>query len=266
MGTLGATRHQMLYRSLLAVWVTLLLSACVTTEKGVFTTKASDDKALDYSVQAARSYIRDENWESARRHLKNALELDGKNAEVHEALALVFQNTGELELADSHYKRAVGYASKESRVSYNYGVFLYGQKRYKEAVRQFEEVTKDTLYERRSAAFYNLGRSYTKVDSHVKAEQALRRSYLINKRSPSVMLALADALYVIENYPESQRFYKKYRNYVKKQSAKGLWLGIRLADQYGDRDALASYVLALKNLYPRSKEYLDYRNSYANGK
>jgi type IV pilus assembly protein PilF len=41
-------------------------------------------------------------------------------------------------------------------------------------------------------------------------------------------------------------------------------LGIQLAAQYNDRNALASYGLALKNLYPKSNEYLQYKSQYQN--
>jgi type IV pilus assembly protein PilF len=40
---------------------------------------------------------------------------------------------------------------------------------------------------------------------------------------------------------------------------------VRLADKFGDRNAQASYALALKNLYPRSEEYLEYVSVYGNG-
>ena len=45
------------------------------------------------------------------------------------------------------------------------------------------------------------------------------------------------------------------------QDARGLWLGIRLERIYGDTDALASYELALKHLYPDSPEYKAYLQS-----
>ena len=46
---------------------------------------------------------------------------------------------------------------------------------------------------------------------------------------------------------------------VRRQSARGLWLGIRLARETGDRDAEGSYVLALSNMYPDSAEYQSYK-------
>ena len=53
-----------------------LAGRCVTTETGGFEDKKDPQKAVEFSVQAARSYIQEGNWEAAKRHLKNALEID----------------------------------------------------------------------------------------------------------------------------------------------------------------------------------------------
>ncbi len=56
-------------------------------------------------------------------------------------------------------------------------------------------------------------------------------------------------------YRTAGQYYDTYRTVVRQQSARGLWLGIRLARESGDRDAEGSYALALSNLYPKSPEY-----------
>src|SRR5690606_33680590 len=93
----------------------------------------------------------------AKRHLRNAVEIDPSNAEVHEGLGLVFQNTGEFELADQHFRRAVAADGNSSRIRNNYGAFLYQQQRYGDAEKQMEKVVADVLYESRPAAYVNLG-------------------------------------------------------------------------------------------------------------
>ena len=42
---------------------------------------------------------------------------------------------------------------------------------------------------------------------------------------------------------------------VRQQSARGLLLGIRIAQARGDADAEASYALALSSRFPNSDEY-----------
>jgi type IV pilus assembly protein PilF len=48
---------------------------------------------------------------------------------------------------------------------------------------------------------------------------------------------------------------------VRQQSARGLWLGIRLAREAGDLNDEGSYALALSNLYPDSVEYQAYKRT-----
>ena len=83
------------------------LSACVTTTATVFTEKASPEKALERRVELARNYVGERDWENAKRNLKLAYEIDPNNAEVHEAFALVYQSTGEFELAEESFKTAI---------------------------------------------------------------------------------------------------------------------------------------------------------------
>lgn len=241
-----------------------LLHACVTTEKGGIGSKANDKKALEYSVQLARSYIRGNNWEAAKRHLKNALAIDDSSYEVYEALALVFQNTGEFELAEKNYKKSIALNSSFSRVRNNYATFLYQQRRYDEAAEQLEMVVEDTLYDKRPAAYINLGRAYAQLDQLQKAEEAFRRAYMMDRRNIALIYQLADVYYQLGEYAKSQQYYDAFRSQVKSQPASALWLGIRLADKFDNHNDMSSYALALKNLYPTSDEYLKYKETYTN--
>lgn len=241
-----------------------LLAACVHTETGGFSDKKDEAKAVAYSEELARGYIREGNWEAAKRHLKVALDIDDSSAGVYEAMAMVYQNTGEIEEAGKHYQKAIKLDPSVSRIRLNYAAFLYQQGEFKEAARQLETVTEDTLYPKRELAFVNLGRCYLSMGEPAKAEKALKRAYLMDRRSPGIKLELARAYYELGDYPEAQKFYDAFREQITEQPPQGLWLGAQLAAQFEDANALASYGLALKNLYPTSAEYLQYKKQYEN--
>ena len=76
------------YSALLVLISTCLLSACIHTETGGFSDKKDNEKALAYSEELARGYIREGNWEAAKRHLKIAMDLDDSSAGVYEAMGL----------------------------------------------------------------------------------------------------------------------------------------------------------------------------------
>lgn len=251
-----------LFLGCVGILCALILSGCVTTETGGIGSKKDPDKSLEYSLQLARGYINDRNWDAAKRHLKHAMEIDDESAEIFEALALVFQNTGEIELAEENYKKSIRLDPKASRVRNNYAAFLYFLKRYQEAAEQLEVVVTDTLYRRRSVALTNLGRCYRQLDKLDKAEEAFRRALLLERDSATLMFELAEVHYLQGDYPQAQKYYDGYRAKVKQQAPQALLLGIRLADKFGNQNARSSYLLALKNLYPTSQAYLDYKKEF----
>ncbi len=243
------------------VAASLFLGACVTTTDTVFTEKADPDKALERRVELARNYIGEGDWENAKRNLRLAYELDPNNAEVHEAFALVYQSTGEFELAEESYRTALSLDKSFSRARNNYATFLYSQGRYQEAEKHLVIVSQDALYKGRPRAFINLGLCRVQLFDRQGAEEAFRRALTMDRANSIALLELAQLRFDAEDFNGSQRYYDTYRTVVRQQSARGLWLGIRLARESGDRDAEGSYTLALSNLYPNSPEYQAFKRA-----
>lgn len=249
-------------RGLMTVVVAaLVLSACVSTTESVFTEKADPEKALERRVSLARQYIGEANWEDAKRNLRLANEIDPQNAEVHEAFALVYQATGEYELAEESYLTAIKLDREFSRARNNYATFLYSQQRFEEAETQLEHVVADTLYKARPRAFVNLGLCRIQLFDSQGAELAFRRAVAMDRTNAIALLELANLRYEAGDYSTANTYYGTYRSVVGQQSARGLWLGIRLARATGDRDAEGSFALALSNLYPDSPEYQAYKRT-----
>jgi type IV pilus assembly protein PilF len=236
----------------------LLLAGCITTEERVFTNEPSPEETLEIRVELARKYIGQGDWENAKRNLKLAFEIDPRNAEVHEAFALVYQSTGEYELAEEHFKTAIKLDKNFSRARNNYAAFLYTQERYKEAEKQLDIVTRDSLYRGRPNAFVNLGMCRLQLFDAQGAEEAFKRALTMDRTNTIALLEVAQLRFDAGDYALAQQYYDTYRSVARQQSARGLWLGIRLAQARGDRDAEGSYVLALSNLYPESAEYQAY--------
>ena len=248
-------------RFLTALAISVLLSACVTTTDSVFTEKADPEKALERRVELARQYIGEGNWDNAKRNLKLAYELDPDNAEVHEAFALVYQSTGEFELAEHSYQTAIRLDKQFSRARNNYATFLYSQQRYDEAADQLEYVVQDSLYKGRPRAFVNLGLCRLQLFDSQGAEEAFRRALTMDRTNSIALLELAQLRFDAGDFKTAQSYYNTYRTVVRQQSARGLWLGIRLAREADNRDAEGSYALALANLYPNSAEYEAYKRT-----
>ena len=245
-------------RAMLLFLCLVSLSACITTRDTVFTQPASPDEVFTQRVELARKYIGDGNWDAAKRNLKVAASINDRKPEVHEAFALVYQSTGEIEMAEASYQRAIALDSRFSRARNNYAVFLFSQQRFQEAEQQLQAVVRDTLYEARPQAFINLGLSRLALADDAGAEEAFTRALSMQGTNSIPLLEMASLRLKAGDYSAAEQYYGRYRSAVRRQSARGLWLGVRLAQATGDRDAEGSYALALRNLYPESPEYAAY--------
>ncbi len=244
----------------------LALGGCVTTTESVFTEDASPEKTLERRVALARQYIGERNWEDAKRNLQLAVEIDPDNAEVHEAYALVYQSTGEYELAEESYLMAIKLQRNFSRARNNYAAFLFSRERYRDAEVQLEIVVNDTLYNGRPNAFINLGLVRLKLFDTQGAEEAFVRSLSMDRTNTIALLEVAQLRLDADDIDSANRYYQSYRKYARQQSSRALWLGIRIARKQGDLNAEGSYVLALSSLYPDSIEYQAYLRSIQSGK
>lgn len=255
------------WRSLWWCWLlpALWMTGCVTTTERVFTEPPSPERALEQRVELARQYIGEGDWDNAKRNLKHAAQIDNRNAEVHEAFALVYQSTGEKELAEESYRKAIRLDRDFSRARNNYGAFLFAEGRYREAEEQLEAVVADSLYNARPRAFVNLGLCRLQLDKTAAAEEAFSRALAMDRSNRIALLELAILRLEAGDVGAASRHYGAYRMVVRQQSPRGLLLGIRLARTQGDRNAESSYALALSNMYPDSPEYQTLRRMRQDG-
>ncbi|MFT4518289.1 MAG: type IV pilus assembly protein PilF [Halioglobus sp.] len=247
------------------VMLSSLLGACVTTTEGGFTEKASPEKALERRVSLARQYIGEGNWDYAKRNLLMAYEIDPDDAQVHEVFALLYQRTGEFELAEENFEKSIRLDRGCSRCRNNYAAFLYSQGEYEKAESQLELVVADSLYTGRARAFVNLGLCRKRLENIEGAEQAFSRALAMERTNQIALLEMAQMRYDADDLVEANKFYDIYHRVARQQSARGLFLGIRLAQEKGDVDAEASFGLALRNRFPDSEQYKLYKKAQQGG-
>lgn len=236
------------------------MTGCVTTEDKLFSARYDQDKAIETRVQIAIQYLQQGDTERAKKNLFWAKEINDQKPRIYEVLGLVYQTTGESDQAKEQFEKMLALDPNYSRGRNNYAAFLYQQKEYKAAMEQFKKVVKDVYYENLPNAYGNLGRSALKVGDYDLAEQSILRAINMEKNNKNVQykLDLAGIYYQKGNYPRANDYFEQYRASVDKSSAKALLLGVRIAEKFNDKNAAASYALALRNLYPRSQELLEY--------
>ncbi len=247
-------------KRLLMVVALYSLAGCVTTESGGLPKPDSDENRVKAHLDLARGYLEQRDVTSARRPLEAALDIDPTNAEANVLLAMVYQTQGENELAESSFKRAIRYAPEDSMARNNYGTFLYSQGRLEDARKQLELAIRDPSYVARPQAYENLGLTELKLGLTDAAEQSFQHALMLNSKQARSMLELADLYFEKGVYPTSKQYFDGFSR-ESRHNARSLWLGIRLGRVFDDKNAVASYALALKNLYPGSDEFRMYEAS-----
>lgn len=240
------------------VLMSLLASGCVSTTTG--STKPEFDKqaSLDSYIALGMAYLQRDDRDSSRRNFDKALEVDSSSYQAHNGMGLLFQLTGEPKLAEKSFKRALSSNSSFTQGRVNYGVFLYSQNRFEEALENFELAAKDLSYDRRALVIAYIGQASLKTGNIVRARSAFEHSLNVDNKLALPMLELALMQFDEKDFESSKKNLDRFLN-TAKASAKSLWLGIRIERIFGNKDKEASYALALKNLHPYSKEYLEYK-------
>ncbi|PXX91687.1 type IV pilus biogenesis/stability protein PilW [Marinobacter vulgaris] len=252
------------------VLLAMLVTGCVTKTDSRFAREADRDKAVENYVQLATAYIGQDNIDRARSHLDRALELAPENPGALAAQGLVYQSEGEPELAERAFKDALDSDPDYTRGRVYYGAFLYGQRRFEEARDQFLAASRDTGYPERASVFFNLGLTEERVGDLDGAVTAYRRAVELSRGDARSLLALSRTLVESGEYQAAARHYSRLitlmqRNRNLRHSPESLYTGIRIARQLGDRDQASSLGLQLKNNFPNSVEYQQYRVMTSNG-
>jgi type IV pilus assembly protein PilF len=226
---------------------------------------ASTPERLRAQLDLAEGYIEAGDLARARAAIERALEFDSRSWEANDLFGRIYQQQGEAGLAERHFRLALRQDSDNARVHNDYGVFLYQQRRYGDAVEQLRRAVADPDNPQRPVAYENLGLASLAIGDRDQARSAFGRAVMLQARMPVSLIELAELAYDDAEYAQSSDWYRRYREITGRQTPRGLWLGIRLARLAQDADAEASYALQLRNLYPFSDEYRDYRETVADG-
>lgn len=237
----------------------LILAGCVTQTNQPIVNSHS---AYDKRVELGMNYLSVGQRDQARWQFNKALDFRKDGAEAFHGLALVHQANGELEPAGKLFQKALRLAEKDEMapIEVSYAGYLSETGKRKDACDYYERAASDYDYSRRAEALYLAASCARETGNVARVQPALEHAINLNPNYASAMLDLAEIYFNAGRYPGAKQLFDRY-NTANKPTAQSLWLGIRLERVFGNADKEASYALALKNLHPYSKEYLEYKNS-----
>ena len=225
-----------------------LLSGCASTGGNrnridpAQTTNNVASTNLDLGIQ----YMRNGNLQTALERLRRALEADPNYYATHNALGLLYQRLGDPVQAERHFKRAISLNATDSGSKNNYGLFLCQNNRFDEAERVFVAAANNPFYETPAIAYANAGTCALMNKQGASAEKFFRQALSISPEIPSALIQMAQLSYDQNNYLNARGYLQRFQS-LSKHTAASLLLGIRIEQQLGDRNAVSSYTMLLKN-------------------
>ena len=239
--------------------VSSMLSTCVTTTTGGFMVDASEERAAADYIQLALAYFDNNDMPGARRHVNNALDIDDRISDGYMVLAMVFQREGDLDLADSNFRRAISLDEDNSSARNNYAAMLFSQERFRESYEQLERVANDTNYEGRSLVFEGLGRSALRLGRQEDAKTAFQRALQLNENLFIAPLELALVYFDQQDYSRARQYYQNYLTTIQflqlPHTPRALLAGIQIEGYFQNAELVENFTLVLTTLYPSSPEY-----------
>ena len=237
----------------LLVAVLITLGGCVTESTGGLPDPAPPENRVNAQLDLARGYLEQGNTERARSSLNKALEIDSRSVEAHVLLAVLNAAESEWGLAEQHFKTALSINPRDAMALNNYGSFLYSRGRFEESVQYLNTLVQDPDYRARSQAYENLGLAQLRVNQKEAARESFSRALQLSFSQPQSSLELAQLTYDEGDISGAAGYYDSFRS-LAQQTARSLCLGMKIAQAQRDSDRMASYALALNNLFPDSPE------------
>jgi len=249
-------------RILLLLLMAGLAAGCVTTTTGGFNVEPSPEEAVEDYIQLAIAYYDAGDLVNARRHLSSALDLNVRNSELYNILALVMQAEDDLELAAETFERSIRIDRTNSRARNNYAALLYSMGDYDGAFEQLDEVTLHTMYEGRAFAFESLGRSALRLQRYEAAELAFQRALQLNGNLYISAIELAILRADRGDWEGARRIFPQYLTtaefYNLPHSPRALLAGIKIESKFQNRELVDSFTRILTTLYQETPEYQEY--------
>ena len=205
------------------------------------------------NTQLGLGYLRNGQLDLAWERLNTALQADPGYATAHNGIALVYDRLGESAKAEKHFKRAIALNPSDSAAQTNYGVFLCQHGRMQEGEKYFLKAVENPRYDKPAMAYTNAGLCRLRADDEATAESYFRAALRADPRFPVALLNMADLSFNAKQYLAARAYIQRYEE-VSEHNSRSLWLGIRIEERLGDKDAVSSLAMLLKANYPDSPE------------
>jgi len=248
------------------LFAALLVSACVSSEttttlnnpsglKAEFDAKA----AAQTRIKLALLYLQNKQMRQAKENLDIALQYQPNNANVLQIFAYYYQQVNENNKAEEFYNKSLSEDPQNGDTYHNYGAFLCGQGRYKEAENAFLMAIKLPNYTRIAESYQNAAICAEAAKNLEKAIYYGEYALSYNPSNINLNLFLAKLNITVKKYQAAKLNLITFQH-DSKATAESLWQWVRLSYAEGNETSVSKHGEQLTKLFPGTPQVLNYVN------
>ena len=232
----------------------LFCQGCVTTVTSTtISESASDEEAATANLNLGVAYYREGRLELALERLESALRQNPRLADAHSTIALVYDQLGEIDEAEGHYRRATQLEPGNPGAANSYAVFLCRNERWNDAERQFMRAAQNPRYATPEAAFTNAGICARDSGDNAAAERYFREALARNPGYPDALFNLTQLSFENESFMQARAFAQRYLESAP-ENPQMFWLCFRVERALGNDADAQRCATRLRERFPESAE------------
>jgi type IV pilus assembly protein PilF len=239
-----------MFRKLRFVGIGFLVLLCVgcSSTKTVITDDSNQPQAQPVDKLAAAKinvrlgfyYLQQGETVRAKQKLMSALQEAPKYPLAYSAMGYYLEKTGEPVQAEQYYLQSLKFREDLGAMRNNYGTFLCRQKRYREAIQQFEWAVQDKSYLNTAEAYENAGLCSRKIPDILLATQYLNKALKNNPNLPNSLFEMGVLSYEQGKYEAANQYLQQYLQ-IATPTRESATLGIKINQKLGNKKMVAFY-------------------------
>lgn len=227
----------------------VLLTACASDNRPEV---SSEENAVVY-MRLGTEYMRLGKLNVALEKLLKAIELDPKNVEAHDSVAVLYEKLKQYPEAREHFAAAIKLRPESPSTLNNFGRFLCDRGEYDEAIAHLQQAMELPLNDNKWYALTNMGRCELLRGNQDVAEANFRKALDLQPKYAPALLEMQRIAYRQNNYLSARAFLQRYTE-VAEQTASTLWVAIETEKALGNLAGANQYLEQLLQKFPTSNE------------
>ncbi|MGB5832315.1 MAG: type IV pilus biogenesis/stability protein PilW [Thiohalocapsa sp.] len=215
----------------------------------------ADESPADLYVNMAAAYYQRGQMDAALDRGQQAISEDKNSPRAHYVLGIVYQRLGNTQQAQQHFGEAVKLEPDNPDFLNAHGSMLCLDRKYAEAITQFQRALKNPLYKTPEVALMNAADCAKRAARGGESERFMREALSANANYAPALLAMAKLSFDRGAYQEARNYMGRYSR-VGQVRPEALLLASRIETRLGNPKNAKALADSLRARFPDAPEVM----------